>query len=56
MITVLPADCKNFKIERPKAIALRYANFGGKTVEYEVYAVTDFLELAEKQLLLKSIV
>lgn len=50
MITVLPADCKNFKIERPRAIATRYANFSGKTVEYEVYAVADFLKAVEQKL------
>lgn len=43
IITVLPADCKNFKIERPKAIAYRSGNFGGATVEYPVYTVLDFL-------------
>jgi hypothetical protein len=52
MITVLPADCKNFKIERPSAIAYRYANFGGKTVEYEVYSVVNFLNTVEQKILL----
>lgn len=54
MITVLPADCKNFKIERPQAIALRYANFGGKTVEYDVYAVVDFLNAVEQKLVVSK--
>jgi len=51
MITALPSDCDNLKIGRPKAIAVRYANFGGKTVEYNVYAVTDFLSVVEQSLL-----
>lgn len=37
MIIALPSDCNNFKVLRPEAIAFRYANFGGKTVEYDVY-------------------
>ncbi|MBN3949380.1 MAG: hypothetical protein HWQ38_24120 [Nostoc sp. NMS7] len=52
IITVLPSDCDNFKVERPRAIALRYANFGGKTVEYDVYAVVDFLKAVEQKMLL----
>jgi hypothetical protein len=50
IITVLPSDCDNFKISRPQAIALRYANFGGKTVEYDVYTVIDFLKAVEQKL------
>jgi len=54
IIVVMPADCREFKIERPKAIASRSACFGGKTVEYDVYTVVDFLGLIEKQLSVKQ--
>lgn len=47
-IIALPSDCKNFKIDRPKAIALRSGNFSGKTVEFKVYAIADFLKLVKQ--------
>ena len=44
MIIALPADCKTLKIKRPQKVAFRSGNFGGKTIEYEVYGVLDILK------------
>lgn len=43
MITMLPSDCKDLKIERPQPVATRSNRFNGKLVEYSVYKIIDVL-------------
>ena len=43
LIVTLPSDCDTLGITRPQPIAYRFANFGGKTVEYPVFEINDVI-------------
>lgn len=43
LIIAIPFDCDTLNIPRPQPIAYRFANFGGKTVEYPVFEIGDVI-------------
>ncbi len=43
LIIALPSDCDTLGISRPQPVAYRFANFGGKTVEYPVFEIGDVI-------------